>query len=253
MNSAIYTGTVHHLRLWPKQHGFSYKIFMMYLDLDELDSVFSGTPLWSSSRPALACFRRKDFLNPSEPDLKKAVLDTVYDFSGERLEGASVRLLTNLRYFGYQINPISNYYVYDAEQALRFIVAEVTNTPWRERIHYVIPVSDNGVAVYNFSKQMHVSPFMPMEMEYRWRSTAPGEHLRLYLQNWRDNKPAFNAILNLQRKNITATDLNRLLLTYPWMTAKVALGIYWQALKIFIKRIPFQPHPRLSSRRVEPS
>lgn len=252
MNSAIYTGIVYHCRLAPKQHAFSYKVFMMYLDLDELDSVFSGTPFWSSKKPSLAWFRRKDFLNPAEPDLKKAVLDAVYEFSGERLDGP-VRLLTNLRYFCYQINPISCYYVFDAQQSLRYIVAEVTNTPWSERIHYVIPAGDQGLAEYNFSKQMHVSPFMPMDMEYRWRSNAPGDQLEIDLQNWRENQLAFNARLRLQRKSITATDLNLLLLAYPWMTAKVALGIYWQALKLFIKKIPFQAHPRSSSRRVEPS
>lgn len=246
MNSAIFTGIVRHCRLVPSRHAFSYNVFMMYLDLDELDSVFQGTRLWSTRRFAPAWFRRADYLNPAEPDLKKAVLDTVYEASGERPDGA-VRLLTNLRYYGYLINPISCYYVFDSQQTLRFIVAEVTNTPWGERITYVIPATDPTAGEYNFGKEMHVSPFMPMSMTYHWRSNTPDERLNINLQNWQNGQQAFNASLSLQRKEITAANLNRLLLSYPWMTAKVALGIYWQALKLMIKKIPFQPHPRRHS------
>lgn len=243
MNSALYTGIVSHRRLSPALHHFHYKVFMVYLDLDELPTLFKGAWFWSATRPALAWFRRRDFLKPRIPDLKQAVLDTVFDATGERLENASVRLLANLRYFGYLINPISCYYVFDQRNALRFIVAEVTNTPWGERIAYVIPSGSEKLTSHAFQKQMHVSPFMPMAMEYRWHSTPPDEQITLALQNWQLGELVFSANLTLQKKALSAGNLNRMLLTYPFMTAQVALGIYWQAFRLFIKKVKFQPNP----------
>lgn len=242
MESGIYHGTVRHHRILPRHHAFSYKVFMMYLDLDELEQVFGRNLLWSAQRAAPAWFRRDDYLGPANLPLKQAVYQRVEEATGQCPEGP-VRLLTNLRYFGYLINPISCYYVFDKDNQLTHIVAEVTNTPWRERISYVVPCDSEGKAKHVFSKQMHVSPFMPMDMNYHWRSDRPAERLTLNLQNWRDGERAFNASLTLYRQEITPRSLNRILITYPFMTLKVAIGIYWQALKLSVKKIPFLPHP----------
>lgn len=250
MASAIYTGTVRHQRLAPRRHAFSYSLFMMYLDLDELEAVLQTSRFWSRSRWALARFRRDDYLDPETASLSEAVRDRVQASTGQRPEGP-IRLLTNLRYFGFLINPISCYYCFDREENLRWIVAEVTNTPWGERQAYVIPCDHGGRSSHAFYKQMHVSPFMPMEMTYQWHSTAPGHRLALKLQNHQNGDIVLNATLALTRKDITPGNLNRILWTYPLMTLKTALGIYWQALRLFVKRVPLHTHPRTAKAKGE--
>tara|TARA_R110002072_G_scaffold136124_2_gene278258 strand:+ start:246405 stop:247184 length:780 start_codon:yes stop_codon:yes gene_type:complete len=252
MESCIYTGIVRHRRLGPVLHHFSYRVFMMYLDLDELEQVFRKNRLWSARRPALAWFRRKDYLAPPlaplDKPLKQAVYDQVENATGVRPDGP-VRVLTNLRYFGYLINPITCYYVFDNSNVLQHIVAEVTNTPWGEATCYVIPcrtlpLRNQPSGEHTFPKQMHVSPFMPMDMDYHWRSSTPGERLNINLQNWQAGRQAFNASLSLQRREASQGNLNRILLRHPCMTAKTALGIYWQAIRLFVKKVPFVAHPR---------
>ncbi len=147
MDSAIFAGQVRHRRIQPTGHEFVYRLFMMYLDLSELDTVFRHRWLWSTRRSALARFRRENHLGDATVPLDQAVRDLVEGETGSRPQGP-VRLLTNLSYFGYCFNPVSFYYCFDAaDQQLETIVAEVNNTPWGERFCYVLSEAmDQGKA-----------------------------------------------------------------------------------------------------------
>ncbi len=247
MQSGIYEGQVRHTRKSPVLHAFRYRVFMMYLDLDELPSVFEGRWFWSTSRAALARFRRCDHLGNEDQPLRDAVLDLVESESGHRPKGP-VRLLTNLSYFGYCFNPVSFYYCYREDgQTLDTIVAEVNNTPWGERDTYVLPASQNSSSGetlrFQPSKKMHVSPFMPMEIDYDWSFTNPGDRLNVFMGNYVSGERLFSASIALQRSEITPGSLARVLVTFPFMTMKVISGIYWQALRLWLKRVPFYTHP----------
>jgi hypothetical protein len=100
MNSCIYTGHVGHIRYPPVENRFRYSLFMMYLDLAELDHIFQGRTLWSADRPTIAWFRRRDYLGDTRLPLDTAVRNLVQERLGRRPEGP-VRLLTHLRYFGH--------------------------------------------------------------------------------------------------------------------------------------------------------
>eukprot|EP00913_Durusdinium_trenchii_P008880 g8346.t1 len=234
MHSCLYEGRVAHRRFEPVEHAFDYSLFLLYLDLSELDNVFRRRWFWSTRRPALARFRRDDHLGDPEVPLDVAVRDLVESETGDRPQGP-VRLLTHLRYFGYIMNPVSFYYCFDAADGeVKAVVAEVTNTPWNERHCYVLPTPiDRPFAT---TKEFHVSPFMGMEMEYHWRLSAPGEQLSVQMENHEENRRLFSAALSMRRRPLTASHLARVLLRHPLMTFKVAAGIYWQALRLKLKR-----------------
>ena len=244
MNSKLYVGQVRHRRFTPRHHEFSYAMFMMYLDLDELDQVFRPYALWSSDRFNLAWFRRRDHLGDPNTPLKQAVVDLVHERIGIHIDGA-VRLLTHLRYLGIGFNPVSFYYCYDKTQQLRAIVAEVNNTPWNEQHCYVQQVVDSGATHHRFrlNKQFHVSPFNPMHQYYQWRIREPDQYIGVHMENWQDDRKIFDASMSMDARPISHGNLTRVLARFPLVTLKVILAIYWQALKLLLKRTPIFDHP----------
>ena len=251
MKSCIYEGRVRHRRFSPRRHEFSYSLYMMYLDLDELPGLFDRFWLWSAKRFNLAWFNRADHMGDCAQPLQETVRDRLYQHTGIRTEGP-IRLLTHCRYFGFGFNPVSFYYCYDKDDTrVENIIAEVNNTPWGEQYCYVLSEADNvsneGAAAghkrYRPVKDFHVSPFMPMNIDYDWRFNQPDNRLTVHMQNFIDNEKLFDATLDLKYRPITSLNMARVLTQYPIVTVKVVAGIYFEALRLLLKRIPFFDHP----------
>ena len=155
---------------------------MPLVDVGALPGLVDGIPFWSARRWAPAMFRREDFLGDPDTPLVEAVRNRIVAEHGQCPDGP-VYLLANWRYFGIQANPIACYFCFDTDgETLRYIVAEVTNTPWDERHSYVLPVTGpDGRVQVEFDKSLHVSPFNPMDMVYRWSSSSPGQQLAIRL------------------------------------------------------------------------
>ncbi len=251
-NSAIYLGHVLHRRHLPHPHAFRYPIAQLLLDLDELEQVFAGRWLWSVNRRNLAEFRRSDYFGDPARALADAVRDHAATVLGHRPAGP-VRLLTHLRVAGHVFNPVSFYYCYRADGvSLDCIVADITNTPWKERHAYVLPAAtalSNGRALrWQFDKCFHVSPFMAMDCRYDWRLTAPGDDLQVHMQVWREGLRQFDATQSMQRHPLNGAGLARVLACYPLMTLQVVAAIHWQALRLWLKRNPVHDHPSLAEK-----
>jgi uncharacterized protein len=248
--SALYEGVVRHRRHAPRPHAFSYRMAQLYLDLGEVERVFADRWCWSTRGPALGRFDRRDYLGSPDVPLDEAVRQRVVAAGFARPAGA-VRLLAHLRTFGHAFNPVAFYYCYAADNTtLEAIVAEITNTPWRERHAYVLPAATaerRGRALHwDFAKAFHVSPFMAMQRRYHWAFTVPGDALHVHMDVLDDAGTEFDATLALVRHPLDGAALARVLWRYPAMTLQVLGAIHWQALRLWLKNVPVHEHPSLN-------
>ncbi len=239
---ALYEGTARHRHFEPVAEEFAPRLFMAYLDVDALPASLDHLPLWSARGPAPVHFRNRDFFDGRDERLGPAVRDLVATRLGRRPEG-SIFLLAHLRTFGWLFNPLSVYYCWEPDgQALDAVVLEVTNTPWHERCWYVFDARDNTTAA-SAPKAMHVSPFLPMDLEYRVRWTTPGDNLRVRLDLTRDGCRVFDATLAMQRVELDRRAAVSVLARTPLMPQRVSTGIYAQAARLFAHGAPTYRHP----------
>ncbi|WP_421240235.1 DUF1365 domain-containing protein [Aeromonas enteropelogenes] len=237
--SAIWRGSVRHRRFAPRAHAFSYHLFMLGLDLDELPGLDQGR-WFAVERAGLLSFRRHDYLRGSVGPLKQVVWDKVAELGGDADPKGRVLLLGNVRCLGFYFSPV-NFYFCDRQEETRYLLAEVSNTPWNERHYYLLDLAE----LAPHDKDFHVSPFMELAMRYHWRIRPPAQETLIHIESHPVSGEAklFDATLALRRVPLSRKELVALLVRWPWMTMRVLLGIYWQALRLFIKRTPIFTHP----------
>jgi DUF1365 family protein len=242
MKSAIYEGEITHQRNLPKVHRFSYPFFMWFLNLDELERLPNLGWWFSVQHWAISRMLRSDYLGDPGMPLADSVRARMFELTGRQVTGQVCGLM-NMRTLGLYFSPVNFYYGFDEDGRLTHFLAEVSNIPWNERHHYAYHVA-GGHYELTQKKAFQVSPFNPLQQQYRWRISPPGAAVGVSIAVSDARGEIFEASLQLERQELDKATVRRLLLKKPIMTAFIVGGIYYQALKIFLKGIPYVPYEK---------
>ncbi|REL29533.1 DUF1365 domain-containing protein [Thalassotalea euphylliae] len=262
--SKLFVGNVRHRRFSPKAHNFNYPLYMLGLDVDQVthvdnsSSVFSklfGTQWYKPLR-----FKQEDYLRGEPGDLKQRIVNKISTLGGHDSIN-KVIMLVQVRCFGVYFSPANFYFAYSNQGNCLYMLVEVSNTPWNKRHYYLVDMAN----ITPTEKDFHVSPFMDLAMQYHWRVSPPNltEHvdtkpiksdkkdkLLIHIENIsHQQQKLFDATLALKGQAINRKNLMSVMRRFPAMTLTVVTGIYVQALKLFIKRIPFVPYQRKAQKQ----
>lgn len=219
---------------------------MAYVNLKEINNILPNSFLWGINKKALISFNRRDYLERPEKKLIDAAKNLVFERIGKKIKGP-IYLLAHLRTYGHCFNPVSFYYCFDkSEKNIDAIIAEVTNTPWKQRYCYVLDCqnSENKNIFKNIKdKKLHVSPFFPMDHEYHFSISKPEKTITIKIDNLNQGVKVHEALLSLNKEDFSKKSLIKALINFPFMTVKVVTAIHWQAIKLWFKGAKFYNNP----------
>jgi len=235
VRSALYTGTLVHSRRTPARNTFRYPISFFVLDLDELPELERRLALFSVNRPNLVTLRDRDHFDGVRPVKEAAVR-----FCAERgVEVDRVLMLAQLRVLGYVFNPVSFHWCYAPDGSLACMIAELSNT-FGERLPELL----HGPSLeYEHDKRLHVSPFFGLDQSYAYAFSEPEDEVWARVHVRENGHVPLSAVLHGRREELTNATLARALVRYPLMPLQVTALIHWQALRLWLKQVPFHHKP----------
>jgi DUF1365 family protein len=238
MNSCLYECNVMHHRLAPKRHRFDYRIFMFYLDLDEIDAL-ARPPLLGKRRFNLFAFPDTDHLGATGGTVKQK-LEARLAAEGIPLPAdAHIGLLTLPRVLGYIFNPVSFYFCSDAAGRPLCAIAEVENTFREKKLYFLREPAGEDRFRLIASKHFYVSPFSELDVQFDFRLRVPGATLEIHVDDLNGTETLLVSALTGARRPLTSARLAWFAIKYPFLTLRVMFLIHWHALLLWLKRVPF--------------
>lgn len=268
-SSGIYYGPVSHVRHQPVKNSFTYQYTMLGLDLDQLTNFTGQSLLFGTSWFHPFRFNEKDYLKSEPGELKQRIANKVRQLGGN-WSGNKVFMVAQCRTLGLYFSPINFYYCYDKKDNVQLLLAEVSNTPWNERHYYLVDMKKVNANVSKedveqlSDKTFHVSPFMDVNMKYKWKLSPPSDVVKVIIENipkanamisesedgkFNKDKKAkvtrfFTAAMSLRKKQFSSFSLFIASLSLPFTVLKMLVLIYWQALKLWTIGVPFVPYEK---------
>ena len=228
-----------HRRLAPKKHEFVYRIFLFLFDLGELPEIEREIPLFSANSPNLYSLRDADYFQFHSRGIRQN-LETYLATQNLPLRPARVQLLTLPRLLGYTFNPVSVFFCFDENDRPLTSVIQVGNT-FGELKPYLVPCDPAGPGFHvRVPKDYYVSPFSELDLDFDFRFDLPGRRLRLAIDDYRGGERVLISTVTGAREELTAANLARFTLRYPLVTLKVIFLIHWEAMRLWLKKIPFR-------------
>lgn len=243
--SYLYVGNIFHRRFSPKKHSFSYSLYMLAIDVSDIENQSNNFGILGCSWYHPLHFVEKDYLRGEPNSLRQRITNKIHLLNGYS-DIDRVLMLVQVRCFGIYFSPANFYFCYDSTGKCTQMLAEVSNTPWNERHYYLVDLITKKEKMNK--KSFQVSPFLDLDMSYFWHVKPPcnsNNKLIITIENKRINceenvtEKVFDASLVLNKQPLTKKNLSKVWCHFPIMTIKIVSSIYWQALRILMKRIPF--------------
>lgn len=255
---AVAPALIRHRRYAPKAHDFAARLNYLWFDADQIPQITQKSYLWSTEKWNILSLNPNDFLTQYSGTLREKVAQSIAAQSSQQLHATDrIFVLALPRCLGLRFNSVVFYYIVDAHNTLRLLLSEITNTPWNERHVYLHDCSTQTSSDpakqhlhFDFHKDFHVSPFMPMNIQYRWHFHLSEQQYAIHMQLFEDQKLIFDANMRFQLQPITLpSQQHRYALINAVAPLKMISAIYWQAFRLWCKGIRFHPHPKTKKRK----